>query len=262
MLSCNSPRDYEASSFSAAVISSVCKCDRLARTLSRVRSQSSAGERADVHLSTRLVYQVRISKLPGIPALNLTYHSYHGYHGHVYPSSPDSCVIGLCTGLLCAAAVSSSRSIGELIPVAAETVVVALRLGLCVASVRDIVAPREQTSSSWCVLLSGIRELEARNILDKFSFQWVGVLFCTISSPGSNNTREYPHHRGRISVLWARTGSPSVLRPCCLINSLELVFQMTTNRQEPQSTVLIMQLISMITGTLKESLNTGQGTHT
>ena len=95
--------------------------------------------------------------------------SYYGDLGHAYPSGPQSIIIGLCTGQLASAAVSSSRTVGELIPAAVETVVIALRLGMCVVKVRELLESNENPSTSWSVLVSGIREREALQLIEKFS---------------------------------------------------------------------------------------------
>lgn len=126
-----------------------------------------------MHLSTWLFYQVWIFQTSREPRKVLTYYSYYGDLGHRYPSSVDSCLIGLCTGLLSAAAVSCSKTVGDLIPIAVDTVVVALRLGLCVARVKDIVAPSELKCQSWCALVSGIDEHDACKIIDRFSSERV-----------------------------------------------------------------------------------------
>lgn len=99
--------------------------------------------------------------------------SYYGDLGHAYPSGSDSAIIGLCTGLLPSAAVSCSKTVGELIPVAVETVVLALRLGLCVHSVRKLVDRGTSNSPSWSALVSGISEGEALDKIREFSSQKV-----------------------------------------------------------------------------------------
>ncbi|KAJ5689294.1 hypothetical protein N7462_003686 [Penicillium macrosclerotiorum] len=93
---------------------------------------------------------------------------HYGDLGYDYPSAADSCIIGLCTGQLASAAVSSSKNIGELIPAGVETVVLALRLGVCVVKVRELVEADAPPSSSWSVLVSGIREPEAENLIFQF----------------------------------------------------------------------------------------------
>lgn len=95
--------------------------------------------------------------------------SYYGDLGHAYPTASESCIIGLCTGQLASAAVSSSRTVGELIPVGVQIVVLALRLGICVVKVRELVEASGSPSPSWSVLVSGIREQEAQQIIQGFA---------------------------------------------------------------------------------------------
>lgn len=94
--------------------------------------------------------------------------SYYGDLGHAYPSVNENFIIGLCTGQLAAAAVSSSRTVGELIPVGIETVVLALRLGICVLKVQELVESSKSVSS-WSVLVSGIREHEAQELIQNYA---------------------------------------------------------------------------------------------
>ncbi|KAJ9488637.1 hypothetical protein VN97_g4672 [Penicillium thymicola] len=94
---------------------------------------------------------------------------YYGDLGHAYPSRDDSCIIGLCTGQLASAAVSSSRTIGELIPAGIETVILALRLGMCVLRVQELIEPSKSATSSWSVLISGIREPEAEGLIQQYA---------------------------------------------------------------------------------------------
>ncbi|KOS48209.1 hypothetical protein ACN38_g825 [Penicillium nordicum] len=94
---------------------------------------------------------------------------YYGDLGHAYPSGDDSCIIGLCTGQLASAAVSSSKTIGELIPAGIETVILALRLGMCVLRVQELIEPSKSATSSWSVLLSGLREPEAQGLIQQYA---------------------------------------------------------------------------------------------
>ncbi|EKV10885.1 Conidial pigment polyketide synthase PksP/Alb1 [Penicillium digitatum] len=94
---------------------------------------------------------------------------YYGDLGHAYPSSEESRIIGLCTGQLASAAVSSSRTIGELIPAGVETAIVALRLGLCVWKVQELIEPSKSATSSWSVLVSGLREPEAQDLIQHYA---------------------------------------------------------------------------------------------
>ncbi|OJJ32995.1 hypothetical protein ASPWEDRAFT_115577 [Aspergillus wentii DTO 134E9] len=94
--------------------------------------------------------------------------NHYGDLGHAYPSGSESCIIGLCTGLLPSAAVSSSKTVGELIPAAVETVVLALRLGLCVLNVRELVDSSKSTSPSWSTLVTGVQESNALDVINDF----------------------------------------------------------------------------------------------
>ncbi|CAG8050114.1 unnamed protein product [Penicillium salamii] len=93
---------------------------------------------------------------------------HYGDLGHAYPRGNENFIVGLCTGQLAAAAVSSSRTVGELIPVGVETVVLALRLGTCVLKVQELVEP-SKSASSWSVLVSGMRESEAQDLIQQYA---------------------------------------------------------------------------------------------
>jgi naphtho-gamma-pyrone polyketide synthase len=93
--------------------------------------------------------------------------SHYGDLGHQYPSKSETLIVGLCTGQLASAAVSSSKTVGELIPVGVETVVLALRLGTCVVKVRELVE-ENGPSQSWSVLVFGIRQEEAQKLIEEF----------------------------------------------------------------------------------------------
>lgn len=99
----------------------------------------------------------------------LTTFSYYGDLGHIYPTSTNSQLVGLCTGLLSCTAVSCSRNVGELVPAAVESVVVALRLGICVLRVRELVDSNDSKSTCWSALISGISEAGATSLIDEYS---------------------------------------------------------------------------------------------
>ncbi|KAL2825968.1 conidial yellow pigment biosynthesis polyketide synthase [Aspergillus cavernicola] len=97
--------------------------------------------------------------------------NYHGDLGHGYPSDSNSHIIGLCTGLLSCAAVSSASNVGELITPAVEAVVVALRLGLCILRVRGLVDHNQEAPRSWSALVSGFNEAEGMDLITRFNSQ-------------------------------------------------------------------------------------------
>lgn len=57
-----------------------------------------------------------------------------------------------------------------------ETVVLALRLGMCVFNVKDLVEANKSASPSWSVLVSGIREQEAQELIQTFGNMNVSTL--------------------------------------------------------------------------------------
>ena len=77
-------------------------------------------------------------------------------------------MVGLCTGSLAAAAISTSRSVFELVPAAIEAVLVAFRTGLRSVEVRQDIEPNAQDrSSSWSIVL-GIQEGHASRALQDY----------------------------------------------------------------------------------------------
>lgn len=106
----------------------------------------------------------------------LTIDSYHGDLGHAYPSNSSTQLVGLCTGLLSCAAVSSASNVGELLAPAIEAVVVSLRLDLCVLRVRELVSQERTAPLSWSALVSGINESEGMDLVSDFSIQKVSFL--------------------------------------------------------------------------------------
>ena len=124
-----------------------------------------------------LVARYADSELPETNALEsaLTYisqiacfFSYQGSGSDVYPSQVNSHIVGSCTGLLAAAAVSSSQSLVDLLPVAVEIVKIAYRIGSLVNEVRNQVEQFSTRSPSWSVVLPGFRENDISGILEAF----------------------------------------------------------------------------------------------
>lgn len=85
-----------------------------------------------------------------------------------YPSPSKTRIVGSCTGLLAAAAVSSSQNLVELLPAAVEAVRIAFRIGVFVTEVRDEIEQRTENAPSWSAVISGIQESDANSILSKF----------------------------------------------------------------------------------------------
>lgn len=85
-------------------------------------------------------------------------------------------VLGLCTGSLAAAAISTSSSIFELVPAAVEAVLIAFRTGLRSIEVRDEIDQGSQSASPVWSVIVGMEESQALTELDAFSAEKVFVL--------------------------------------------------------------------------------------
>lgn len=101
--------------------------------------------------------------------MRLTSTRLHDNGGRAYPLPSNSHLIGSCTGLLAAAAVSCCRTVGELLPVAVEAVLVAFRCGLCAFEAAERLEPRGEAPASWSALIPQVRDNDVRNAIDKFT---------------------------------------------------------------------------------------------
>jgi hypothetical protein len=114
--------------------------------------------------------------------------------------APKRSIIGLCTGLLAASAVSSAASPSSLIPLAVETVKIAFRLGLHIDSVADRLRVRGHDEECWSVLVSGVTEIVAKCAVDDFNEEQVTIcplrftVECLIR-PGKLGTQSCLHQR-------------------------------------------------------------------
>lgn len=77
-------------------------------------------------------------------------------------------MVGLCTGLLSAAAISSTPTVSTLIPLAVQTVLIAFRTGLYVSSISERFHHSLSRSESWTMIFPGVGEEEAKNAISKF----------------------------------------------------------------------------------------------
>ena len=97
--------------------------------------------------------------------------SFFGYKGSgldEYPTHSSTHIVGSCTGLLAAAAVSSARNHVDLLTLAVELVSIAYRIGSLVTETRDNIEQAPGRSPSWSVVLPGLRKEEAVEILKSF----------------------------------------------------------------------------------------------
>ena len=82
----------------------------------------------------------------------------------------ETCVVGLSTGLLAAAAVALSPTIPALMPLAVEAVLIAFRLGLHVKTAASNIetSSAHDDGSSWSYVITGTTKPEAQQALDDF----------------------------------------------------------------------------------------------
>ncbi|OXV11267.1 hypothetical protein Egran_00972, partial [Elaphomyces granulatus] len=128
------------------------------------------GEGGGNNISIRFFYSVSLS----IPQMQLTSFTHvsarqHSEGGRPYPSSSDSFLCGICTGALASAAISSSRSLLELIPAAVHAVIIAFRAGLCASEVRSSIEDFSDHSPEWSIVVSGISTDAATKSLKEFA---------------------------------------------------------------------------------------------
>jgi hypothetical protein len=119
-------------------------------------------------LSTWLLYEVsHPTELLGSEKLSV--HRQFGERGRSYPRPEDTYVLGLCTGSLAAAAVSSCSTLSELLPAAVQTVQVAFRLGMCVVRMRDrIETPSKDLPCEWSAVFSDVEPKVATLAINDF----------------------------------------------------------------------------------------------
>ncbi|KAH0538586.1 Type I Iterative PKS [Glutinoglossum americanum] len=86
-------------------------------------------------------------------------------------SASNTRILGLCTGLLAAAAVASARSLTDLIPLAVEAVRIAFRTGIQVSTTSEALGRTNRIRESWSYIVTNITEVAAQNAIDEFHRQ-------------------------------------------------------------------------------------------
>ncbi|KAH7374166.1 BcPKS12, polyketide synthase [Cadophora sp. MPI-SDFR-AT-0126] len=87
-------------------------------------------------------------------------------HEDTRPS--ETSLVGLCTGLFAAAAISSAPSLSGLVPVAVQVVLMAFRTGAYVATLADCLQGDAEISQSWTYVIPALEEAETSSILNDF----------------------------------------------------------------------------------------------
>ena len=133
---------------------------------------------------------------PFVISAVLTPFRYHGDGSRPFPSSSDTTVLGLCTGSLTAAAISTSANVFELLPAAVEAVLIAFRIGLRSIEVRDEIERGSQGASPVWSVIVGMQENQALQELDRFSAAKVYISVTSKIKGSTNASRAIPEVRG------------------------------------------------------------------
>ena len=103
----------------------------------------------------------------------------------MYPTSENTYMLGLCTGSFATAAISTSRSIAELIPAGIQAVVQAFRTGLHSLKVqRDLETPLSSRTKSWSAVIA-VSEKRALELLEDYALKRVRNVLYFFPEPES-----------------------------------------------------------------------------
>ena len=144
------------------------------------------GNGCDLYVSAGGLYQVMIFPRAGMYFLHTLVQELTSFYSKADPwdyHADNSRMLGVCTGALAAAAVSCSRSVLELVPMAVDAVTVAFRTGMHVMDVAQRIEPSDATDQSWSIIVPGSASAEAVRKLCKESVRTLSyVLYFTTSS--------------------------------------------------------------------------------
>ncbi|KJZ76404.1 hypothetical protein HIM_04133 [Hirsutella minnesotensis 3608] len=93
-------------------------------------------------------------------------------------------VAGICTGTLAAAAVSCSRNMLDLVPLAVDAVIAAFKVGMRVADAAARVAPLDNSDPSWSIVVPGTASADAvRSFCDQTALPLTSKPYVTAYAP-------------------------------------------------------------------------------
>ncbi|KAF2857812.1 polyketide synthase [Piedraia hortae CBS 480.64] len=119
-------------------------------------------------------YYQKGDKVPMVEAALVTitqlghYIGYFSENPDQLPAASDTRLLGLCTGLLAAAAVVCSRTLDELVSLGISFVRISFRCGVVADAVRAQLAAPGHDRSSWSTIVTGTTESVAQKALDDF----------------------------------------------------------------------------------------------
>lgn len=190
--------DTEAASVAARTYTRLPHCLRLGRGVLRNRVKGhTAGELLGDDSAVGALH--RVSCDTTCLGLDLTdCPSYYGENTTELPNAANTRILGLCTGLIAGSVVASSKSVGDLLPLAVEAVRVAFRTGTCVGTAADAI---DNSRGSWSTIVAGISENAAKSAIADFHSERsipvsaqayvsaVSVMAITVSGPPSTTKR-------------------------------------------------------------------------
>ena len=84
----------------------------------------------------------------------------------------------MCTGQLAAAAIASASTVGELVSLAVEAVVIAFRTGLHVTQTRDLLENGTERKQNWSYMVPRLQVDAAESRIEQFSKSEVSLFRC------------------------------------------------------------------------------------
>lgn len=85
-------------------------------------------------------------------------------------------MLGMCTGQLAASAVACASSVGQLVPLAVEAVVIAFRTGLHITKTRELLETETDRNKSWSYIVPKLQADIAASRIAQFSQSAVSSL--------------------------------------------------------------------------------------
>ncbi|MCJ1476563.1 hypothetical protein MMC13_005229 [Lambiella insularis] len=130
-----------------------------------------------------------------------------------YPKATNSRIVGICTGVLAAAAVASCDSLTSLMPLAVEVVRIAFRIGHRVACIADLIEQRPHGQDyNWSTVVLGLGGNTAKIAVETFNLEQ--GLHC------SNKLYISAISRTSVTVSGPPTSRKHWLRVCASVNQL------------------------------------------
>ncbi|KAI1293162.1 polyketide synthase for naphthopyrone YWA1 [Xylaria venustula] len=94
---------------------------------------------------------------------------YYGDGCRQYPSGSDIVALGMCTGQLAASTIASASSVSELVCLAVQTVVIALRTGIHVTNTRNLLDNGEDKNQNWSYIVPRLPVETAISRIEQFA---------------------------------------------------------------------------------------------